>query len=225
MKLYYHPASTTCRPIMLLAAAEKLDIDYHVIDLFAGENYQPAFTAINPNQAVPFLEDGDFHLAESSTILKYLADRQRSPAYPSDLRERARVNERMDWFNTGLYRDLGYGFVYPQVIESYRYLNDEVQSATLANARENVKKWLMILDEHLIGPKNAYVCGARLTIADFLGACMITLGEVIRLDDSAYPNTMRWLANMKAIPYWDDINDAFYTYFVAPYDAAPFERL
>ena len=166
-----------------------------------------------------------FAWRESSAILKYVADRQKSPAYPSDLRERARVNERMDWFNTGLYRDLGYGFVYPQVIESYRYVDDEVQAATLAQARENVKKWLMILDEHLIGAKNAYVCGARLTIADFLGACMITLGEVIRLDYSAYPNMMRWLANMKGILYWDDINDAFYTYFVAPYNSAPFERL
>lgn len=225
MKLYYHPASTTCRPIMLLAAAEKLDIDYHVVDLFAGENHQPAFTAINPNQAVPFLEDGDFRLAESSSILKYLADKEKSPAYPRDLRERARVNERMDWFNTGLYRDLGYGFVYPQVIGSYRFADDVVQSATLARAREKVKKWLMILDEHLIGPNNSYVCGARLSIADFLGASMITLGEVIRLDYSAYPNMMRWLATMKAIPYWDDINDAFSTYFVGPHKDTPFEGL
>lgn len=222
MKLYYHPASTTCRPIMLLAAAEKLEIEYHVIDLFSGEHCQPAFTAINPNQAVPYLEDGDFRLAESSAILKYLADKQKSPAYPSDLRERARVNERMDWFNTGLYRDLGYGLVYPQVIESYRYADHGVQSAVLAQAREKVKKWLTILDEHLIGSKNAYVCGAKLTIADFLGVCMITLGEVIRLDYSAYPNMSRWLANIKAIPYWDDVNDAFYTYFVDPHKDTQF---
>jgi len=30
MKLYYHPVSTTCRPIMLLAAAEKIALDYHL---------------------------------------------------------------------------------------------------------------------------------------------------------------------------------------------------
>jgi glutathione S-transferase len=82
MKLYYHPASTTCRPIMLFAAAEKLSIEYHVIDLFSGEQCQPAFTGINPNQAVPFLEDNDFRPTESSAILKYLADKQKSPAYP-----------------------------------------------------------------------------------------------------------------------------------------------
>jgi glutathione S-transferase len=210
---------------MLLAAAEKLDIDYHVVDLFAGENYQAAFTGINPNQAVPLLEDGDFRLAESSAILKYLADRQKSPAYPTELSERARVNERMDWFNTGLYRDLGYGLVYPQVLESYGYADNAVKTATLAHAREKAKKWLKILDEHLIGQNNSYVCGARLTIADFLGVCMITLGEVIRLDYSGYPNIMRWLATMKKIRYWDDVNDAFYTYFVGPNKNTPFEGL
>lgn len=91
MKLYYHPASTTCRPIMLLAAAEKLDLDYQLVDLFSGENYQPAFTSVNPNQAVPFLVDGDFQLAESSAILKYLAEQAKAPSYPADPRARARV--------------------------------------------------------------------------------------------------------------------------------------
>src|ERR1044071_209278 len=52
---------------MLFAAAGKLNIEYHVIDLFSGEQCQPAFTGVNPNQAVPFLEDNDFRLAESST--------------------------------------------------------------------------------------------------------------------------------------------------------------
>ena len=134
---------------MLLAAADKLPLDYQLVDLFTGENYQPAFTAINPNQAVPYLEDGDFRLGERSAILKYLADKYDSPAYPKDLQRRARVNERMDWFNTGLYRDLGYGFIYPQVIESHRYSQPEVQSAALAHARGNAQKWLKILDEKI----------------------------------------------------------------------------
>jgi len=210
---------------MLFAAAEKLDIEYHVIDLFSGEQCQPAFAGINPNQAVPFLEDSDFRLAESSAILKYLAEKQKSPAYPTDVRERARVNERMDWFNTGLYRDLGYGLVYPQVLHGYRHADGGVQTAALAQARERTKKWLKILDEHLIGPQNPYVCGPRLTLADFFGVCMITLGDVIRLDYSAYPNLSRWLSTMKAVPYWEDVNDAFYTYFVGAYKDTPFEGL
>ena len=52
-----------------------------------GEHMKPAYAAINPNRLVPVLEDGDFRLTESSAILKYLADKIDSPAYPKDLQE------------------------------------------------------------------------------------------------------------------------------------------
>ena len=106
MKLYYHPVSTTSRPIVLFAAESGIDLDYEVVDLFTGEHYQPPFEAINPNHLVPVLEDGDFRLTESSAILKYLADKTDSPRYPKDLKQRARINERMDWVNTQLCREL-----------------------------------------------------------------------------------------------------------------------
>jgi glutathione S-transferase len=225
MKLYYHPVSTTSRPIMLLVAGDKIEIEYQIVDLFDGEHLKEPYDAVNPNHQVPVLDDGDFRLTESLAILKYLADKFKSPTYPTDLRQRARVNERMDWFNTGLYRDLGYGFIYAQALPDYRYPEEVVQSATLLRSREKAKKWLKILDEHLIGSRNHFVCGDQLTIADYLGSSMITLGDVIRLDYSAYPNITRWLDNMKSLPYWASTNEAFYAHFVAPYKDAPFEGL
>ena len=46
MKLYFHPVSTTCRPIMLLAAAQNIAIDYQLVDLFTGDNLKPQFLEI-----------------------------------------------------------------------------------------------------------------------------------------------------------------------------------
>ena len=40
MRLYYHPASTTSRMIMLFASEEGIDLDYKVVDLFTGEAYE-----------------------------------------------------------------------------------------------------------------------------------------------------------------------------------------
>jgi len=65
MKLYQHPASTTCRPIMMLIEDEGLDVEQQVVDILAGEPYGEAFTAINPSNFVPVLEYGDFRLIES----------------------------------------------------------------------------------------------------------------------------------------------------------------
>src|SRR2546421_1668545 len=129
MKLYYHPVSTTSRPVWLFIAENDIKCELRVVDLMKGEHYQPEFVAINPNQLVPVLEDGDFRLTESSAILKYLADKIGSPTYPVGLRQRARINERMDWFNTALTRELGYGFVYPQLFPDHRRPDASAQSA------------------------------------------------------------------------------------------------
>src|SRR5262245_63137041 len=152
MKLYMHPVSMTSRPVRLFIAENNIPMEEQVVDLFTGEHYQAPYLAINPNHLVPVLEDGDFRLTESSAILKYLADKIDSPAYPKDLRQRARVNERMDWINTQLCRDFAYGFVYPQIFPTHKRPTDEVQSATLAWGKDRAKAWLKVLDEHLIGP-------------------------------------------------------------------------
>ena len=209
MKVYYHPVSTTSRIVMLYAAQEAPDLEFQVVDLMTGEHLLPPYVAINPNCLVPVLEDRDFRLSESSAILKYLADLKGSPSYPKDLRQRARVNEMMDWFNTNLYRDLAYGLVYPQTFAHHRRPSPEVQAGTLAWAKEKAKGWLRILDESLIGPNKRYLCGDTITLADYLGAEMVGVGELIRCNYSAYANVERWLRTMKALPSWPKVHEAF----------------
>jgi glutathione S-transferase len=205
MKIYYHPASTTSRPLMLFAAEEKLDAEFVLIDIFAGEHMREPYAQLNPNRLVPALEDGDFKLTESSAILKYLAEKTGSPSYPKDLKQRAKVNEMMDWFNTQVCRDMAYGFVYPQIFPSHKRESDEVQAATLAWYRERARTWLKVLDEKLIGPEKSFLCGDTITIADYFGSSFVALGEVTRCDYSAYPNVSRWLGNMKRLDSWKKV--------------------
>ena len=37
----------------------------------------------------------------------------------------------------------------------------------------------------------------------------MTLGEIIGVDFTPYPNVQRWLAAMKKLPNWDKVNEAF----------------
>jgi glutathione S-transferase len=225
MKLYYHPVSTTSRPVVLFAHESGIDLDYQIVDLFTGEQYKPAYLEINPSHQVPVLEDGDFRVTESSTILKYLADKHGSAAYPADARKRARINERMDWFNTGFYRDFSYGFLYPQIFPFLRRPDDVVQAGTLAFGKEKALGWLQILDQSLIGPSNGYLCGDSITIADYLGAMMMLGGEVIACNLGPYPNISRWMRNMKSLKSWEKVNEAFYQYVVAPNKGKQFVTL
>ena len=205
MKLYFHPISTTSRPIMLFAAESGIALDMQVVDLFTGEHIKPPYAALNPNRLVPTLEDGDFVLTENSAILKYLADKTGSPAYPKDLKQRARVNERMDWTSTQLCSDLVYSLVYPQIFDSHKRRSDEAQAATLERARERAQTWLKVLDENILGPGNNYLCGEAITIADYHAASYVALAEVIGSDLAAYPNVRRWLGRMKALKSWAQV--------------------
>jgi glutathione S-transferase len=210
MKLYMHPVSMTSRPVRLFIAENEIKCDEQIVDLTKGEHLQDAFVSVNPNKLVPVLEDGDLRLTESSAILKYLADTINSPAYPKELKQRARVNEMMDWFNTNFYRDFAYGMAYPQIFPHHRRPSDDVQSATINWGQERAKGWLKILNDYWIGPTKAYTCGSQITIADYFGSCLVTLGEVIRCDFSPYPNVQRWLGNVKKLRSWPKVNEALY---------------
>jgi glutathione S-transferase len=210
MKLYMHPVSMTSRPVRLFIAEHGLDVEEKLVDLMTGEHHQQPFVELNPNRLVPVLEDGDLRLTESSAILKYLADKVGSPTYPKDLKQRARVNERMDWFNTNFYRDYAYNLIYPQIFPHHKRQTDDIQAGTLAWGKQRSQTWLSILNDHIIGAQNQYVCGNEITIADYFGVALLTLGEVVGCDFKEYPNVARWVANMKKLKSWGSVNEQLY---------------
>ena len=203
-----HPGSNTSRPILLFIAENRLPIEQQGIDLMTGEHLKMPCPGINPNGLVPALVDGDFILTESSSILKYLADRFDLPSYPKDLKARARVNELMDWFNAGFYRDYGYGVVYPQVFPHHKRPTDEMRKGTIEWGKGLGTQWLRVLNDHWLGHGNKYLAGDTMTIADIFGAALLTSGHVIRDEFKDYPNIQAWLKRMEELPNWKTVNQA-----------------
>ncbi len=205
MKLYYHPVSITSRPIVLFMAEKGISADLEIVDLMTGEHHQEPFVNLNPNKLVPVLDDEGFILTESAAILKYLAEKIGAPEYPRELQLRARVNERMDWFNTQFYREYGYHLVYPQIFPHHKRPSDEGQRVTLEWGKERSTAAMRILNDFIIG-NYKYVCGDTLTIADFLGVSMVTAGEHIKVNFEQFPNVGRWITTMKNLSSWGEMN-------------------
>jgi glutathione S-transferase len=187
MQLYMNPVSNTSRPVRLLVMENNIPVEERVIDFNTGEHLKEPYISLNPNGLVPTLVDGDFVLTESSAIMKYLAEKFNLPSYPKDLRKRARVNELMDWFNTGFYRDYGYGVVYPQIYPHHKRQTEDAQTATIAWGVDQTKKWLSVLNDKFLGKGHKYLCGDDLTIADIFGAALLTCGHVTRDSFKGYP--------------------------------------
>lgn len=206
VKLYMHPVSTASRPVWLYCAENKLPVTNQIVDLMKGEHLQAEYTQINPSQQVPTLEDGDFRLTESAAILRYLAARFEKPHYPKDLKARARVDEAMDWLNTGFYRDFGYGLLYPQMFPTHKRPTDDQQAGVIAWGKSKTQKWLRVLDTHFLG-STPYMCGSDITIADYFGACIVATGEIIRCNFEGLPNVQKWLGSMKKLSTWGQVHE------------------
>jgi glutathione S-transferase len=223
LTVHISPLSTVARPVSLFIAEKNLPVAEKVVDLMNAEHKGPEYLALNPNGQVPALTDGDFHITESSAILKYLASRFSAPEYPTQLEERARVDAAMDWFNTNFYRDFGYGLLYPQIFPHHKRPSEEAQNAHVAWGKEKTQAALRILDINMLGA-NDYIANNRISIADYFGACLLTAGELIGCTYADYPNVQRWLGSMKKLKSWNRVHEVM-SGFAASMKGRDFERV
>jgi len=99
--LHDNPMSSNALKVRFLLAVLELPYERHEVPLTKPR--PDDYVALNPIGGVPTLVDDGFVLAESHAILRYLTGREgRDDLYPSDLRERARVDEFLDRWHTAL---------------------------------------------------------------------------------------------------------------------------
>ena len=124
-----------------------------------------------------------------------------SPAYPTNLQARARVDEALDRFSTNFHEYFCLFTIYPSFGIPHG-VGPELAAAMTAFGNEHAPRWLTVLDRHMLGDR-PFVCGPEISPADYLGAAFVTLGEAADFDFGPYPNVRRWIARMKKLPSWD----------------------
>ncbi len=129
-----------------------------------GETQTPEFTAINPSQKIPVLQDGELTLSESAAIVTYLGESYGAERelVPRGLRERARY---FQWcFFTMMELDADTTYVIRRH-EDLKHLYGEAPNAARA-ARESFQKQVLVAEKALsAGP---HLLGERFTGADIL---------------------------------------------------------
>lgn len=98
IKIWGRNNSSNVRKVLWLC--EEIGLPYDRVD--AGREYgvvdTPAYRALNPNGRVPTIEDGNFVLWESNSIMRYLSMKYGGEAvYPTDPATRASIDRWLDW--------------------------------------------------------------------------------------------------------------------------------
>lgn len=191
MKIYDFPLSPNCRKVRAVAYELGLTPEFLPVHLFKGEQHGPGIAALNPNERVPILVDGDFVLWESNAIAAYLASG--TPLLPTTARERADVERWADWqlahFGPAVGKVAFQRLVKPMTGQG------QPDPKIIEEGTADYAKFTGVLEASL-GSKE-YVAG-RLSIADFILASIFSIATTVGLETSPFPKVCSWLGRMMA---------------------------
>jgi glutathione S-transferase len=199
IKLHVFPLSP--RAFKVLFAANQLAIPYEMVLVnFAKQDQKtPGFTALNPNQRMPVLEDDGFILWESNAIVQYLAElKPQSGVLPADLKSRMTAVKWQFW-ESAHFDPACAIFMFERVVKPL-FGRGEASESEIKRGEELLSRLCPILDAAL--QKTRYVAGDALTIADIsLGADLVAADQA-RMPIETYRGIQRWRAELAALDGW-----------------------
>lgn len=168
----------------------------HPVNIGKGEQFQPAFLAISPNNRIPAIVDHapadggkPISVFESGAILLYLAGKT-GKFIPKDLRGQVTTLEWLMWQMGGLG---------PMAGQNHHFANYAPEKIPYAIERyvKETSRLYAVLDKRLAG--RDFIAGREYTIADM--ACYPwVIPDRQGQDIGDFPNLGRWLAAIRARP-------------------------
>ena len=199
IKLHVFPLSP--RAFKVLFAVNQLAIPHEtaLVDFAKQDQKTPAFTALNPNQRMPVMEDGDFVLWESNAIVQYLASlKPESGLLPADLKARMTAVKWQFW-ESAHWDPACAIFMFERVVKPL-FGRGEADPAELRKGEAALARLAAVLDGQL--QVTRYVAGDALTVADIsLGATLVS-AEQAQMPLESYRGIQRWIAELRATPGW-----------------------
>ena len=200
IELYYWPTPNGWK---ISIALEEMGLPYnlHLVNIGAGDQFEPEFLKIAPNNRMPAIIDPEgpdgkpISVFESGAILQYLA-RKTGRFYGASERERVAVEEWLMWQMGG---------VGPMAGQAHHFLKyapslepPQVLPYAQDRYRAEVGRLYGVLDLRLAD--NRYVAGDFFSVADMAlwGWCSGWEGQQQTLDDK--PHMKRWLDEVGARP-------------------------
>ena len=195
--LYYWPTPNGWKISIML---EECGLPYTLrpVNIGKGEQFDPGFLAISPNNRMPAIVDhapadggAPVSLFESGAILQYLADKT-GRLWPTALRERHAVTQWLMWQMGGL------GPMAGQNGHFLLYAPDKVPYAIDRYGKE-VDRLYGVLDGQL-ARTGAHVAGAEYSIADIAIFPWVRTWKAQQVDLARFAHVQAWYERLKARP-------------------------
>jgi glutathione S-transferase len=181
----------------VLWCLDEIGIPYERIDagLQFGKNNEPWYLALNPNGRIPLLQDGEFSLWESNTIVRYLsAQYDFGGLYAESPETRALAERWMDWQLSTLLAPVS--TVFWTLI---RTPATERDMSTVSRATADANRVTAMLDDEL--GRHPFVAGERFSMGDIpVGAVIYRWLAIPGIERPELPALRAWQERLAARP-------------------------
>ena len=166
IELYYWPTPNGWKVSIALEEME-LPYEVHTVNIGKGEQFEPDFLKVAPNNRMPAIVDPDgpggapVSIFESGAILQYLA-RKTGKFYGETERDRIAVDQWLMWQMGGVGPMAGQAHLFMSYAPSMDPPNDLPYAKN--RYRNEVGRLYGVLDRQLV--ENEYVAGSFFSIAD-----------------------------------------------------------
>ena len=179
-------------------ALEELGLDYnvHPIDIGKGDQHQPAFLAISPNNRIPAIVDPDgpdgepISIFESGAIVLYLAEKT-GRLMPADARARVKA---MEWI---MWQMGGFGPMLGQAHHFRRFAKEQIPYA-IERYTSETKRLYKVLNGRLAEAR--YLAGEDYSMADVITYPWAARHEWHGVDLADFPDVQRWFGALSERP-------------------------
>jgi len=193
---FYTLTSPNTQKIFLML--EECDLEYRLIyvDVWAGEQYKPEFTKINPNRKVPAIIDHDgpdgepYTVIESGAILQYLAEKT----------GRFLPNVKVKRYETLQWLVLQVASLGPMCGQLVHFSRDAITGNEYSTSRyrSEVNRLFDLYDDRLA--THRYVACDEYTIADIAAFPWLRHVNLLKIDLSSRPSIKRWIDEIEQRP-------------------------
>ncbi len=169
--------------------------DLTVIDFTKGEHKQEAHLRRQPFGRIPAIDDDGFQMYESRAICRYLNDRASGKLVPSDMHERAKMEQWIS-IETSEFTPNAMKFVYEHIFKRPQ------EAAVLEAAQKGLTLAASVMDKELEAAP--YFAGAEFSLADvtFMPYVEYAMMSPVKELLAKYPHMMAWWNRVSERPTW-----------------------
>lgn len=190
--LYGADLSTPSTKVRFAAHLLGLEYEYKQISIRDGENRTDEFLKKHPAGKIPVIDDEGFVLFESNAIIKYLSDKKESSLYPKDLKQRAKINQWIDFGSIhvgGAMNRIVFNRVFAPLIRM------EIDERSLSEGLKFINRFLPTVENQLT--QSLFLAGDALTLADVNLLSILDPAEVADIALSSYSKINTWRSSLR----------------------------